>query len=293
MKSRVWIGLFAVAIWGWALPVQNVPVPGGIAVVGLGEFGPQPPEAFLGERRLRVDRLPSGEWAAVAGIPLSAKKGEALAVTHTDTSGARVHTVFAVEHRDYPEQRLRVSEDRYVHPDPQELKRIGSESIRMRAQLESYTPKRLADFELLRPAPGRISSAFGLRRYFNDEPRNPHSGVDLAAPRHTPVKAAQAGRVAMADDFFFCGKFVLIDHGQGLQTLYCHLETTTVKKGAVVKKGAQIGTVGSSGRATGPHLHWGVSLNGVWVDPAFLQPQPASSGNKTKPAGPRPATAAR
>lgn len=282
MKNGGWWLLFLAAAAAWALPAKIQSVPGGIALVELGEFGPKPPEVFFENRAVRVERTKGGEWAALVGVSLSAKPGSALAVTHREQGGAVVHTVFPVGKRDYPEQRIRIDQDRYVHPSPQELARITRESARLRAALEGFSNDRVSPLGLSRPVQGRVSGAFGLRRFFNDEPRSPHSGLDLAAARHTPVKAAQAGRVALVDDFFFCGRFVLLDHGQGFHTLYCHLEKTAVKEGQGVKSGAKIGTVGSSGRATGPHLHWGVSLNGVWVDPAYLLTSSVSSGNKTK-----------
>lgn len=136
----------------------------------------------------------------------------------------------------------------------------------------SFRPTTPSNISLDKPVDGRLSSPFGLRRFFNGEERNPHSGLDFAVPQGTPVKAPADGVVTIVADYFFNGKTVFIDHGQGLVTMYCHLSAFDVQVGDVVKRGQVIGRVGATGRATGPHLHWNVSLNNARVDPAlFIQ----------------------
>lgn len=121
------------------------------------------------------------------------------------------------------------------------------------------------------PVEGAISGYFGNQRIFNGTPKSPHSGTDIAAPEGTPVKASGDGKVILSGkNYFYTGNMVIIDHGQGLQTIYAHLKEAKVKEGDFVSKGDIIGTVGKTGRATGPHLHWGASLNNVRFRPHSL-----------------------
>ena len=128
------------------------------------------------------------------------------------------------------------------------------------------------DLAFILPVKGELSSHFGLRRFFNGEPRSPHAGIDVAVARGTPVKASAQGQVLAVGDYFFNGKTVFVDHGNGLITMYCHLDRIDVKTGETVRKGQRIGLSGMTGRATGPHLHWSVVLNGAMVDPELFVP---------------------
>ena len=134
------------------------------------------------------------------------------------------------------------------------------------------------------PVEGRISGEFGNQRVFNGIPKSPHSGTDIAAPEGTPIKAAGNGKVILnGKDYFYTGNMVIIDHGQGLQTIYAHMKESKVKVGDEVKKGQIIGLVGHTGRATGPHLHWGASLNNVRFRPHSLLNINNKKCNKIKP----------
>ena len=120
------------------------------------------------------------------------------------------------------------------------------------------------------PVPGPRSSSFGLRRVFNGPARSPHNGMDIAAPTGTPITSPLPGRVIDTGDYFFSGRSVWLDHGSGLLSFYCHLDTLGCNLGQTLAIGEVLGTVGATGRVTGPHLHWSVMLNRAYVDPALF-----------------------
>ncbi|MBC9906230.1 MULTISPECIES: peptidoglycan DD-metalloendopeptidase family protein [Achromobacter] len=247
----------------------NVPVPGGVAVLGLGNAERAPEVSFLG-RRVLVVREEGKQWIAVVGIPLSVKPGEQQ-VEIKDAQGKRSQT-FKVGAKEYKAQHITLKNPRQVNPDPDDMKRIEREQAEQAAANRAYragvTPSNLL---LDRPVNGgRLSSPFGLRRFFNGEERNPHSGLDFAVPSGTPIKAPAAGVVVLVGDYFFNGKTVFLDHGQGFVSMFCHMSAIDVKVGDEVPRGGLVGKVGATGRATGPHLHWNVSLNDARVDPAIF-----------------------
>jgi murein DD-endopeptidase MepM/ murein hydrolase activator NlpD len=177
-----------------------------------------------------------------------------------------------VRAKEYVAQHITLKNPRQVNPDPDDMKRIEREMVEQSAANRAYragvTPSNLL---LDRPVSGgRLSSPFGLRRFFNGEERNPHSGLDFAVPAGTPIKAPAAGVVSLVGDYFFNGKTVFLDHGQGFVSMFCHMSAIDVKVGDVVPRGGVVGKVGATGRATGPHLHWNVSLNDARVDPAIF-----------------------
>lgn len=157
-----------------------------------------------------------------------------------------------------------------VDLDPPTLARVEKEQKQQREVFDVSIPRKLWEGEFLRPVSGKVAGTFGLRRIMNGQPRNPHTGEDITAPEGTPVVASNSGKVILVGDFYFNGHSVIIDHGLGLFSMYFHLSKATVKEGETVKKGEQIGLVGKSGRATGPHLHWGMRLNGARVNPFSL-----------------------
>jgi murein DD-endopeptidase MepM/ murein hydrolase activator NlpD len=157
-----------------------------------------------------------------------------------------------------------------VELSPADLARYERERVHLADVLSTFSESGPASLRLLPPCAGPRSSSFGLRRYFNDRPRNPHNGMDIAAPAGTPVVAASAGEVIDAGEYFFSGHTVILDHGQGFLTLYAHLSAVEVATGTSVAAGARIGAVGATGRVTGPHLHFTVFLNRAAVDPALF-----------------------
>lgn len=249
-------------------------VPGGVAVIDLGQDGQEAPRAAYSGKRVLVTREQS-RWYAVIGLPLEAKPGtHVLEVDYG--AGRRVHLQFTVVEKRYEEQRLTITDKRKVEPTSEDLERIRKEAVRIGLALSRFSDQPTVTTDFAWPADGPASSPFGLRRFFNEQPRKPHSGLDIAAPEGAPVRAPAAGRVIDTGEFFFNGNTVFIDHGQGLITMYCHLSRIDVKTGDKVETGDPLGAVGKTGRATGPHLHWGVSLNDARVDPLLFLSTPPS-----------------
>ncbi|MFW6131240.1 MAG: M23 family metallopeptidase [Candidatus Aminicenantaceae bacterium] len=174
-----------------------------------------------------------------------------------------------IEEKQFPVKKLWV-EERYVIPPEKEKERIQREHKKLKALYKKYTLEWLGEGKFVVPTEGKIFYNFGQRRILNNKPRSQHSGVDISAPTGTLVRASNSGKVVMADDLYFSGNTVIIDHGLGVFSLYCHLSEILVKKGEPVKKSDIIGKIGATGRVTGPHLHWGFKVSGSRVDPFSL-----------------------
>lgn len=251
-----------------ALP-EHQPVPGGIAVVSVAAGAVPAPEVRFNGQRVLVVRE-QGAWYAVVGLPLALEPG-AYELSVLERAAQATRTIaLQVGGKEYETQRLTVANRRHVEPEERDLRRIERERRILSRAFSVWTDALADDLVFDLPAVGRFSAAFGLKRYFNEQPRQPHSGLDIAAPVGTPVMAPAAGEVIQTGSYFFNGRTVLIDHGQGLISMYTHLNRITVAKGAKVKRGQRIGTVGKTGRVTGAHLHWSVSLNNARVDPLLL-----------------------
>jgi murein DD-endopeptidase MepM/ murein hydrolase activator NlpD len=250
-----------------------VAAPGRVARMRLGAAD-QTPKAHLDSRRLLV-RYERGEWIALAGIPLSAEAGSTLPVEVDYGGGRREFRALPVVSRKYRTQHLSVPADQADLPSEQ-LARYEEERAHFAKVLGTFTEAGPADLDLLQPVPGRRAGSFGLRRVINGVERSPHGGLDITAPAGTPVVAAGPGRVVDVGEYLFLGRTVVLDHGQGLLTLYSHLSTVDTAAGETVAAGAAIGKVGATGRATGPHLHFSVYLNAAAVDPAIFLPRPTS-----------------
>ncbi len=275
---RRWLALLLCALCGHAgasdLPRARA-TPGGIARVALGASAQAPQVTFNG---VPVWVTQDGrQWTALVGIPLSAAPGTATLKVRRQGSSETVLS-FQIKPFRYAEQRLKVAPG-HVDLSADDTARYERERVRLAQVMATFTEVQPEALQLLQPNSGRRSSSFGLRRVFNGQSRNPHSGMDIAAAQGAPVLAAASGVVIDTGDYFFNGNTVWLDHGSGLLTMYCHLSAIEVKPGERVSAGALIGKVGSTGRATGPHLHWSVSLNRAMVDPAlFLEASAAPDG---------------
>ena len=263
--SIVWLSMFTSAHAAVVLPKESR-VPGGIALVPV-PGSDIPPTVIFNTHRVAVVRK-DDQWLAVVGIPLAEKPGELK--LKVSTPGGTTEVPFSIKDKSYRTQNITVKNQRHVDPNPTDLKRIAGETKRSDAALSKFTPTTAPSLQLLSPVEGVRSDSYGSRRVFNGQPRNPHSGMDIAAPKGTPIRSPAAGTVVEAGEFFFNGNTLYIDHGDGLVTMYCHLDTIKVKPGDRLAPGDVIGTVGATGRVTGPHLHWGVALNRAMVDPALF-----------------------
>lgn len=213
-----------------------------------------------------------GRWDALVGIDMGQAPGTYKASVRLEAGGGldRDETPsIRVLPQAFGEEHLTVADSK-VHLSAQDLARANREKARISSLLSEETGKRLWQGPFLVPVEGRQGSPFGLRRWINGERRSPHTGMDIKAPEGEPVQAANNGRVALVGDFFFSGKSVFLDHGQGIYSMYFHLSEIRVVEGQELEKGEVLGLVGMTGRATGPHLHWGVRVGGACVDPVSL-----------------------
>ncbi len=256
---------FLAALPAYALPRQDA-VPGGIALVRLGN-GAERPQAWFGEKRVAVLRDARG-WVALVGLPLALDPGEHALRVAGASAGERKSIRVAARH--YPLQRFTVPDRRKVEPLPEDEQRIARERKRIDEIKALFRDEPDVDLAFRRPVPGKLTGNFGLRRVINGLERSPHAGIDFAVPVGTPVRAAGTGVVVETGDYFFNGNSVYLDHGQGVVTLYCHLDRVDVRQGERIAAGQQLGLSGNTGRSSGPHLHWTVLANGAAVDPRLF-----------------------
>ena len=230
-------------------------------------------EAELAGGKLPLQAHTGGKiFDGLMGIDLDAPVGSTdltLSCLYGDGKIFRISRPVEIVREEFETERLTLPRDK-VDLDEATLARVRRESKRLKEIWPRARAERLWSGPFTMPVEGPIGGLFGSRRIINGEPRSPHTGQDIRAPAGTPVSASNAGEVVLVDDLFFAGRTVLIDHGQGLYTMYFHLSEISVSKGKRVAKGEQIGSVGATGRATGPHLHWGVRLGGARVSPAAL-----------------------
>ncbi|HEU0186279.1 MAG TPA: peptidoglycan DD-metalloendopeptidase family protein [Gallionellaceae bacterium] len=268
---RLGLFLLALPLSAHAGLPKSSSVPGGVALVPLGhaETGANKPQSWLGSQPVLVtsDRH---QWVAVVGLPLDMKPGaHELSVRIGDETKT---ASFVVKSKKYPEQHLTLKDKSKVELSPADEARAERELSAIKEIKRHWRDAQDNDLSFIAPAEGRLASRFGLRRFFNGEARLPHAGLDLAVAIGTPVKASASGQVLATDDYFFNGKTVFVDHGNGLITMYCHMSRIDVQPGEAVSQGQGLGLSGMTGRATGPHLHWSVILNGAMVDPELFIP---------------------
>lgn len=248
---------------------QALQVPGGVARLQLGP-APERPVVHAGD----VPVLVLGDsiaWTALVGIPLSASVGQAHVTVQAAAGAPGRRIAYRVAAKQYREQRLTVA-PRTVDLAPEDLARHERERAHQQQVMATFSTPLPDDLLMRQPVPGPRSSSFGLRRVFNGQARNPHSGMDIAAATGTPIVAPLPGRVIDVGDYFFNGGTVWLDHGGGLLTMYCHLSRVDCQVGDRLRTGDAFCKVGATGRVTGPHLHWGVMLNRTMVDPALFLP---------------------
>jgi murein DD-endopeptidase MepM/ murein hydrolase activator NlpD len=252
--------------FSYTLPRENA-VPGGVKILKLDIHGNSMPYVEVDGHRALVVQEGGAGWIAVIGIPLSAPLVPQQVIVRS--GAAREELQFAINDKKYATQSLAVAKGQ-VNLSKADLDRVNRERSIIDHAMSRWSDQPPETLRMPQPIPGVRSSSFGMRRIFNGESRSPHGGMDIAAPVGTPVLAPLAGMVIDTGDFFFTGNTVFVDHGRGMISMYCHLSAIDVKPGQHVAAGATLGKVGMTGRATGPHLHWGLSLNRAWVDPELF-----------------------
>jgi murein DD-endopeptidase MepM/ murein hydrolase activator NlpD len=221
-------------------------------------------------RELTPIRMSSTEWRVLVGVDLETKPGRYdVSMIMGPSEKDRVTQLLTVLPKTFATRRLTV-DAAFVNPSAEQVARINDDTARLNRVWTSSSPASLWSGTWVRPVPGAANSVFGTRSIFNGEPRSPHSGADFQGAAGTPVKAPNGGRVVLASDLYFTGNTVVIDHGAGLFSLFAHLRAMNVREGDSVVTGTVLGELGSTGRVTGPHLHWTVRLNGARVDPLSL-----------------------
>lgn len=245
------------------LPAAD-PVPGGIAVIELGTDYNNSAHVKFQKRRVLVKNV-NDTWYAIVGLPLTLKPG-----IHKISIGNKNvrHIEFKVSDKNYKTTYITITNERMVSPTKKDIQRHNKEKPLIINALNTWSENENVQTQFSMPVNGRFSSPFGLKRIYNKQERiRRHTGLDIAAPTGTAINSPATGRVIRTGNYFFTGNTVFIDHGQGLITMYCHLNATDVKAGQILQQNEKIGTVGMTGRVSGPHLHWVVSLNNTKVDP--------------------------
>lgn len=246
--------------------IENHPYIDGVAVIDVGVFK-EKPKIFYKAKEAKVI-LKKNHYFAIIGIGLNEKAGKKHIVAVSKNKKKDFY--FQVKSKSYKKEYIKLKTNKRVALSKVDLERFHKEKAKAKKVLGSFNKTLSTDLDFKVPVSGRTSSPFGKRRYFNNKPKAPHSGIDIAAKRGTPIVAAQSGYVMIREEFFFNGNTIYLDHGEGIITLYCHMSDFAVNKGDFINKGDVIGYIGTTGRSTGPHLHFGVVLNANAVDPKIF-----------------------
>jgi murein DD-endopeptidase MepM/ murein hydrolase activator NlpD len=267
-RSIVWLITVCLPLSASAFPREDL-VPGGLAVIELNSAENQLVFLFRNRPVLIVQK--NAKSFALIGLSLNLKPGEYFIEANSGNAGVLLKKFFNVKDKEYTTQHITIKDKRKVNPYAKDMTRILAEKKR-KQKASKYFSENQPDVNFLLPLKGISTGSFGRRRVFNGQSRRPHSGMDIAAETGTSIIAPASGTVIEAGDFFFSGNMVYLDHGQGLISLYAHLNEINVSIGDKVKKGQVVGKVGETGRVTGPHLHWSLGLNGSWINPELFLP---------------------
>lgn len=295
MKKRIYFFLLILVCLGAALfpsntyqtlTVDGIPVefvfrslqPGEVILAVL--KGEPPVKAvrlqFLGKKYILSASRPGEKPFALIGVDLDVKpQSYVIRITAEKEDGTKeeARQEFLIDPKNFSQKRFWIKES-LIAPPPQELERIRREQEFLQDIYNCITPEWLGTGSFIPPLDQEAFPNFGQRRIYNKRPPSVHAGVDIGAPWGTPIRAANSGKVVLASSLYFSGKTVIIEHGQGVFSIYGHMSKFLVKRGDVIKKGALIGKVGSTGRSTGPHLHWALKIYESRVDPFALVGMP-------------------
>ena len=259
---------------------QHESIPGGVAVIPLDIKTIEPPIVFFNDQQTLVVRYNNNKdkslsWITIVGLPIITKPGLHKISVHAEQMHNKNFKInleksFVVYDKHYPSEKLTI-DPKLVSPPTDTDKIRAAKELKSMQKAYSYWSQQIPNLKMQQPVKeARKSSVFGLKRILNGKNRGYHSGLDLAAPIGTPVYAPSSGQIILTGNFFYTGNTIFIDHGKGLITSYFHLNTIDVAAGDVVAANQVIGSVGATGRVTGPHLHWSVSLNNARINPELF-----------------------
>ncbi|KTD30803.1 peptidase, M23/M37 family [Legionella moravica] len=267
LSVTVFLWSLSAHLFALALP-ENHAVNGGLTIIPI-DINKQPEAFYQGKKIPVVPSSKPNQWLLIVAIPLANNEP----IQYLDlTKPIKTTIPFQVSDKLYTTQFLNIKDISKVDPQPQDLVRIEKETRKLAQIYANYSNANPFKQQFAAPLRGPISSLFGLKRVYNKQPRDPHSGLDIATPEGEPIHAVNDGMVVETGDYFFTGNTVIIDHGMGVFSLYAHLSKILVKSGEPVKQGQELGLVGMTGRVTGPHLHWSMIVNQTLVEPLLFVP---------------------